>query len=149
MRLSSGVSVCFVGGGGGLVSRMSPTFSGDGWVCWAMALGGGGFMLAGCTGGALPALLMVSTFGGAAGLLAGCTGGMLISGVWLDGGAFVAVGIELMMKGARESVFVARNRGILRRYAPGVSGSSPLLGAHFSPLPLALPAFSMACRKRC
>ena len=114
-----------------------------------MALGGGGFMLAGCTGGALPALQMVSTFGGAAGLLAGCTGGTLITGVWLDGGAFVAVGIGLMMKGARESVFVARNRDILRRYAPGVGGSSPRLRAHLSPILLALSAFPMACKKRC
>ena len=148
MRLSSGVSVCFVGGGG-LVSRMSPICSGDGWVCWAMALGGGGFMLAGCTGGTLPALLVVSTFGGAAGLLAGCTGGTLITGVWLDGGAFVAVGIGLMIKGAREFVLVARNRISLTRYAPAVSGSSPLLRAHLSPFLLALSAFSMACKKRC
>ena len=135
MRQSSGVAVCF-DGGGVLVSRMSPICSGGGWTCSVVALGGGGFMI------------VVSTFGGAAGLLAGCTGGTLIAGVWLGGGAFVAVGIGLMIKGAREFVHVARKRVILIRYAPGDSGSSPLLRAHFPPLLLALSALSMACKRR-
>ena len=126
---------------------MSPICSGGGWICWAMALGGGGFMLAGCTGGTLSVLLMITTFGGAAGPLAGCSGGTLITGVWLDGGAFVAAGIGLMMVGARDSVFVARNSAMLKRYAPGVRGPLPGLRTHILSDMHALSAFSMAWMK--
>ena len=67
--------------------------------------------------------------------------------VWLDGGAFLASGIVLMMVGARDSVFVARNSAILKRYAPGVRGSLPGLRTHILPDMQALSAFSMAWMK--
>ena len=53
-------------------SRMSPICSGAGWACWAVALSGGGFKLAGCSGGTLPVLLTVPALGGAVVPLAVC-----------------------------------------------------------------------------
>ena len=105
MRRSSGVAVCFVGGGG-LTNRVSPICSGGGCSCWVVALGGGGFMM------------VVSTFGGAAGLLVGCSGGTLIAGTWQGGGAFVVAGIGLMMKGARVFVFVCQGTGHFEQVRP-------------------------------
>ena len=96
-----------------------------------MALSGGGFKLDGCSGGTLPVLLLVPALGGAVVPLAVCLvwlgmalGGSRVIGEWLDGGAFVASGIVLMMVGARDSVFVVGNFVIVKRYAPGVSGWS-------------------------
>ena len=80
-----------------------------------MALGGGGFKLAGWIGGALPVLLMVLAQGGAAVPLGVCLGGQWVIGVCLVGGALVASGIVLMMVGARDFVFIARNSAMLKR----------------------------------
>ena len=92
MRRSIGVGGGFVGVGG-LASRMFAIGSGGGCSCWVVALGGGGGFM-----------VVVSKCGRAAGLLVGCSGGTLIAGTWQGGGASVATGIGLMMKGAR--VFV-------------------------------------------
>ena len=80
-----------------------------------MALGGGGFRLAVCIGGALPVLLTVPAQGGAVVPLGVCLGGQWVIGVCLVGGALVASGIVLMMVGARDFGFIVRDSVILKR----------------------------------
>ena len=95
-----------------------------------MALSGGGFKLAGCSGGTLPVVLTVPALDGAVAPLAVCLvwlgmalGGPCVIDVWQGGGGFVASGAALIMVGRREFVFIARNSAIKNRKASGVRGS--------------------------
>ena len=54
----------------------------------------------------------------------------------------------LMVVGALVFVFIARNRAILSRYAPGGIGVSPTLRMHIPRRLLAWSAVRMACKKR-
>ena len=110
-----------------MVSRTSPICSGADRACWAVALGGGDIKVAGRLGGAMPVLLMALARGGAVVPLGIRLGGHWRPGVCLGGGAKVFSGIAPMIVGARDSVFVARNTVILKRYAAGVSGPLPWL----------------------
>ena len=54
----------------------------------------------------------------------------------------------MMMVGAMVFVVIARNRAILRRYAPGGIGVPPTLRMHIPLRLLAWSAARMACKKR-
>ena len=97
------------------MSRTSPICSSADWACWAVALGGGDFQVAGRLGGALPVLLMALAQGSAVVPLGIRLGGHWKIGVCLDGGAMVFSGNVPVVVGPRVSAVVARNLVIKRR----------------------------------